>query len=226
MWFINSNMFKKLKTRFYFLTLSWTLLIFSISSARQPEILNHLPPVTNEQEAYLNEGLMLIEKFYGYMFSKDELRDCPDIFDEITGTTSTLEREKEVIQMWKYVRENTGLFTGGLRMSGSQEEFYAKAGKYMKMGFSRWGSPDGELVVAGIDIVLFSQLGVKSGIRKEISFPINFCKKRNRHVIDAVTITVNGVTLDWTTLSCIEGIRKWERDFDWLEQLGFPKKQR
>lgn len=203
----------------FFLMMAIWILMFS------PHGYAKLPALTDDQEAYFQEGLLLIEKFYGYIFSKDELKDCPDLFEEVTGTTSTREREKEVTQIWKFIRENISLFTGGPLLNRPPDEFFSRAGKRYNIYLTHLGDPKGELIIGRIEIVLICTLGVRSGISKEITFPIYFSEKQNRYVIDAIAMKINGVTLDWTTLSYIEGTRKWERDFDWLEQLGFPKKK-
>lgn len=217
MWNFNINSFSVLGKNVYLLAILWTLMFFNRCDAKPPDM-------TTEQYAYFKEGLSVIEQFYHYMLSNDDLKDCPDIFEVITGSTIERERANEVIQIWKFVRDNTTVLTGPLRY-GSPDKFFATASKSYRMHLTRYGGPEGELVVVAFDIILHLYAGNMSGITKEISFPLEYNEKQKRFLIDSGGIKVNGIQLEWTTLYYIEGYRKFERDFDWLEQLGFPKKK-
>lgn len=179
-----------------------------------------LESITSIQDVHIREGLKLVETFYAYMLSDAELKDCPDIFSDMTGTTSVSRRKKEVFLVWKFIRENTPLFLG-LTEYGPPEKFFPSAGKAYQVLLSK--SPEGLSIISGMEIVLFTPLGSRSGIRKQISFPLLFNSEKNKYTIDALGIGVNGIAVEISTLLDLDGFRKYERDFDWFERLGFKK---
>jgi formylglycine-generating enzyme required for sulfatase activity len=179
---------------------------------------------TDEFYAQLSEGLKLVETFYYYMVSDTPLEDCPDIFwilFDDKGREST--KKKELKLAWEFVRQNSWLFMGSPNEGRPPKDFFKRAGKeYIVL------PPP---LLDNLKEVRRFQIKVSggrigpgyTGYSHQVEFPIMFCERRNRNTIDLDTIYVNGFRIHVTTFSDYPWYRPFERDFDWIDMLGFKK---
>jgi len=179
---------------------------------------------TDSFYAQLSEGLKLVKTFYHYMDSNIPIQDCPDIFwflldkegNETTGT-------KEVMLAWKFIRENDWLFMGAPGETYTPEDFRKRVGGGYTIGLPPL--QDNIQEVRTLDIMVGSGRfgGGNTGFSHSVLFPIMFCERTSRYAIDLWTIRVNGFQIDISTFSDYPWYKPHERDFDWIEMLGFIK---
>jgi hypothetical protein len=179
-------------------------------------------------EIHIKEGLKVVETFYEYLFSDTNLKDCPEIFYTtdfyLLGTVIPLMHRVETYYIWQFVRQNRSLFT--LAPEDINRPHFEYARKKYALTLQRTCPFDSALnSVIGLEIILCGMVDVRSGIDKTIAFPIFFCERTQRYRIAYSIITVNGTSLDWSTAfhRIMAYDRKYERDFDLFEHLGFAK---
>ena len=186
-------------------------------------------------DIHIKGGLKVVETFYEYLFSDTDIKHCPNIF--LTSGAflvfgRDIFRSTETYHVWKFLRENKSLF------EFAPEDIHRTHFEYARKRYSlvlsrRRDFVDGKLsdpvdVAVGLEIILRQFIDFDSGIEKRIAFPIYFCNKRRDYRIDFAGIRINGIQLDW---SVTRFHQRWrakplERDFDWIEALGFTDELR
>jgi len=185
--------------------------------------------IDETQLVKIEEGLKLVETFYEHMFSDINLKACPDIFVtsglfEVFGRD--LIRPIEIYQVWKFIRQNKSLFVHPNDSFHSQEQLFQQARKGYSWNLARRKIDESNfiMVATGMKIDLKYRTDPDSGIEKIVSFPITFCPGYREYRIDYTQISVNGIYVDWSTVfHRLVGVKKYERNFDLFEHLGFSK---
>jgi hypothetical protein len=186
-------------------------------------------------DIHIRGGLKVVETFYEYLFSDTDIKHCPNIF-VTSGAFLVLGRDifrsTETYHVWTFLRENKSLFE--FAPEDSHRTHFDEARKRYSLALSRRRDfVDGKLldpvdVAGGLEIILRQFIDFDSGIEKRIAFPIYFCNKRRDYRIAYDSILINGIQLDW---SVTRFHQRWrakplERDFDWIEALGFTDELR
>jgi hypothetical protein len=170
---------------------------------------------SNKNPVAVSHGLTLVKSFYEHLLDDQLPKAKTNLFLDFPVVSSKRSAFEEEILVWKYLRDNSGLFLTDRYESGkfyTAKDFFIKAGKMI----SYYNPPKGKPISEGhlyITLVSTVARGGTDGVFKEISFPIDYDEKNKSYKIECMGIKVNGVLIDPHSY--------YKRKYELFERLGF-----